>query len=229
MVNRSDAHNISLQLNFTKELKLMGLFIMQAFTDPVFYVQAVAVTILSICLHELGHGFAALSQGDDTPSRSGHITMNPVVHMGVPSLVILMVIGIAWGQMPVNPSRFRSRQWSDFLVSIAGPLTNLALTALFVAALVAKIPFLSTTFLRYGAIINASLFLLNMIPIPPLDGFNVFSKFFPGLHFFNSSQGQQYSQGLLMLLFIVGGKFLTAGAFVIVGWMMGFFGEIIRV
>jgi Zn-dependent protease len=207
----------------------MGLFIMQAFTNPVFYVQAVVVTMLSICLHELGHGFAALSQGDDTPSRSGHITLNPVVHMGVPSLVLLMVIGIAWGQMPVNPSRFRSRQWGDFLVSIAGPLTNLALTALFVVALVAKIPFLSTTFLTYGAIINASLFLLNMIPIPPLDGFSVFSKFFPGLQFLNSSSGQQYASGLLMLLFILGGQFLTAGAFVIVRWMMGFFGGFMSV
>jgi Zn-dependent protease len=202
---------------------MSSLFIMQAFTNPVFYTQAVVVTILSICLHELGHGLAALSQGDDTPSRSGHITMNPVVHMGVPSLVLLFVIGIAWGQMPVNPSRFRSRQWGDFLVSIAGPLTNLALTALFVVALQSNISFLSTTFLTYGAIINASLFLLNMIPIPPLDGFNVFSKFFPGLQFFNSSSGQQYSQGLLMLLFILGGQFLTAGAFIIVRWMMGFF------
>jgi Zn-dependent protease len=220
-VNGSTAHDIFLKLNFTKELKPMGLFIMEAFTNPVFYVQAVVVTILSICLHELGHGFAALSQGDDTPSRSGHITLNPVVHMGVPSLVLLMVIGIAWGQMPVNPSRFRSRQWGDFLVSIAGPLTNLALTALFVAALTAKIQFVSPTFLRYGAIINASLFLLNMIPIPPLDGFNVFSKFFPNLQFFNSSQGQQYAQGLLMVLFILGGKFLTSGALVIVGWMIG--------
>jgi Zn-dependent protease len=202
----------------------MGLFIMQAFTNPLFYVQAVVVTILSICLHELGHGFAALSQGDDTPSRSGHITLNPVVHMGVPSLVLLMVIGIAWGQMPVNPSRFKSRQWGDFLVSIAGPLTNLALAALFVIGLKSNVSFLSTTFLTYGAIINASLFLLNMIPIPPLDGFNVFSKFFPGLQFLNSSSGQSYAQGLLMLLFILGGQFLTAGAFVIVRWMMGFFG-----
>jgi hypothetical protein len=42
-----------------------NLFVMQAFTNPVFYVQAVVITTLSICLHELGHGFAALSQGDD--------------------------------------------------------------------------------------------------------------------------------------------------------------------
>jgi Zn-dependent protease len=200
----------------------MNLFIMQAFTQPVFFVQAVTVTILSICLHELGHGFAALSQGDDTPSRSGHITLNPLVHMGAPSLIFLLLTGIAWGQMPVNPARFRSRQWGDFLVSIAGPLTNLALTALFVAvAIKGNLPVTMQRFLSYGAIINASLFLFNMIPIPPLDGFSVFSKFFPNLRFFNSSQGQQYAQALFMLLFIVGGKFLTAGAFVIVGWMAG--------
>jgi Zn-dependent protease len=200
---------------------MSSLFIMQAFTNPVFYIQAIVVTILSICLHELGHGFTALSQGDDTPSSTGHITLNPLVHMGTTSLVFLFVTGIAWGQMPVNPSRFKSQRWGDFLVSIAGPLTNLALTAIFVALLTQKnIPFLSQDFLFYGAVINATLFLFNMIPIPPLDGFNVFSKFFPKLSFLNSSSGQQYAQGLLMLIFILGGQYLSMGAFTIVMWMM---------
>lgn len=207
---------------------MSSLFIMQAFTNPVFYTQAIVVTILSICLHELGHGFTALSQGDDTPSSTGHITLNPLVHMGTTSLIFLFVTGIAWGQMPVNPSRFKSHRWGDFLVSIAGPLTNLALTAIFVTLLTQRIPFLSHNFLIYGAIINATLFLFNMIPIPPLDGFNVFSKFFPGLSFLNSSSGQQYAQGLLMLIFILGGKYLFVGAEIIVNWMVGLSGGFLR-
>ena len=58
--------------------------------------------ILSIVLHELAHGWAALWQGDDTPRRLGRMTMNPLVHMGGTSLLIFAIIGIAWGVMPTG-------------------------------------------------------------------------------------------------------------------------------
>jgi Zn-dependent protease len=207
---------------------MSSLFIMKAFTEPGFYVAIVVIMMVSISLHELGHGLAALSQGDDTPRQSGHMTLNPVVHMGMPSIIFLLVTGISWGQMPVNPARFRSRQWGDFIVSIAGPLTNLLLAAILVVFIrfnyqifiIDERYHFIFSILSYAAARNAALFLLNMIPIPPLDGFYVFSKFFPELSFFNSSNGQQYSQGLLMLIFIVGGEFLYAGANFIVEWMM---------
>ena len=50
-----------------------------------------------------------LQQGDDTPRRLGHITLNPIVHMGWMAVIVLLLAGIAWGQTPVNPARFRSR------------------------------------------------------------------------------------------------------------------------
>lgn len=84
------------------------MFIEKLFTEPVFFIRVIAIVIISISLHELGHGFAAISQGDETPIIRGHITLNPVVHLGVPSLFILMLAGIAWGQMPVNPNNFKS-------------------------------------------------------------------------------------------------------------------------
>ena len=79
------------------------MFINTLVTAPIFYARVVMILIISISLHELGHGFAAMSQRDDTPRTSGHITMNPVVHMGVHSIFFLALAGIAWGQMPVNP------------------------------------------------------------------------------------------------------------------------------
>jgi Zn-dependent protease len=202
----------------------MDLFITDAFKNPLAYVIVVVITMVSISLHELGHGLAALSQGDDTPSRSGHMTLNPVVHMGMPSIIFLLITGISWGQMPVNPARFRSRQWGDLIVSIAGPLTNLLIATILVAfirlnPLTIPQDSFESRIMTYAAERNAVLFLLNMIPIPPLDGFYVFSKFFPELNFFNSSDGQQYSQGLLMLIFIVGGKYLYQGAEFIIEWM----------
>jgi Zn-dependent protease len=206
---------------------MSNIFVMMAFTNPVFYVAIVAIMMVSISLHELGHGLAAISQGDDTPSRAGHMTLNPVVHMGMPAIIFLLITGISWGQMPVNPGRFRSRQWGDLIVSIAGPLTNLLIAAILVAVMrfnpqiIGQYPY-AFPIMLFAAVRNAALFLMNMIPIPPLDGFHVFSKFFPELRFLESSTGQQYSQGLFMLLFIIGGEFIYGGAALIIAWMMQF-------
>jgi Zn-dependent protease len=152
-------------------------------TNPLSYLRIVVILILSICLHELAHGIVALSQGDDTPSRAGHMTLNPIVHMGWDSIFFLCLCGIAWGAMPVNPNNFRSRQWGDFLVSAAGPCSNLILGIICIGALriAGDFQFLSKDFFFLAALVNLNLFLFNCLPIPPLDGFYMFSKFLPGL------------------------------------------------
>ncbi len=94
--------------------------------DPVYYFSVVFCVTLSIVLHELGHGFAAIQQGDDTPIKTGHMTWNPLVHMGPMGLGLLCVVGIAFGVMPVNPRRFRD-QYGDAFVAAAGPLVNAVL------------------------------------------------------------------------------------------------------
>jgi Zn-dependent protease len=152
-------------------------------TNPLSYLRIIVILILSICIHELAHGIVALSQGDDTPRRAGHMTLNPIIHMGWDSIFFLCLCGISWGAMPVNPNNFRSRQWGDFLVSAAGPCSNLILGIICISVLrVAEdFQFLSKDFFFLAALVNINLFLFNCLPIPPLDGFHMFSKFFPGL------------------------------------------------
>jgi Zn-dependent protease len=157
------------------------LFINYLVKDPLYFFRIVVILIISVCLHELGHGVAAISQGDPTPFERGHMTANPVVHMGWPSLMMLCLAGISWGQMPVNPSRFKSRKWGDIWVSAAGPLVNLvlALSAVMVINLASEFSAISLTFFYLFAQINFVLFAFNLLPIPPLDGFHIFSEFFP--------------------------------------------------
>ncbi len=100
------------------------MFINQLFRNPVYFLRVVIILIVSICLHELGHGIAAISQGDDTLFKTGHLTLNPLVHMGIHSLIFLAIAGIAWGQMPVNPGKFRSPKWGNILVAAAGWFFN---------------------------------------------------------------------------------------------------------
>ena len=147
--------------------------------DPVRYVSIVFVLVGSIVLHELGHALVASWEGDATPKIRGHLTWNPVVHMGWISLILIAVLGIGWGSTPVNRAMFRHRRWGDVLVSFAGPAVNLAL-ALF-GAIVLVLATKSGTavaeriadFWLIVVQFNVLLFLFNMIPIPPLDGFSV--------------------------------------------------------
>jgi len=114
-------------------------------------------------------------------------------------------MGIAWGQMPINPSKFRSRKLGNILVSAAGPLSNLTLGIIFILVmkLLANLnlsALFSIEFLYLAARINLMLFLFNLLPIPPLDGFHVFSEIFPKL---KPLENSYFGLFAMMLLFII--------------------------
>jgi len=188
---------------------------------PIVLVSWVFWVIVSITLHELGHGVAAIREGDRTPIETGHMTWNPIVHMGRTSLVVFAIVGIAWGAMPVNPSRFRSRH-GDALVAAAGPAVNLGLAVLCLAGLivwvgvgggywidgfsVAETPFKNVqVFLRLGAVLNVVLLVLNLVPVPPLDGSRVVASFSRGYtRLFEGERGQVAIWILVIALFVFG-------------------------
>lgn len=180
------------------------------FIDPIFVLRFIVIIIISITLHELGHGVAAISQGDDTPNRTGHMTWNPVVHMGWVSLIVLCVVGMAWGQMPVQPERFKDGSKGKMLVAAAGPITNFVIAAVCIVVLNAlsglpSIP-ISKEFFYMAANINLGLGFFNCLPVPPLDGFTVFSEIFPS---FQSIRNHPGSNAILIILFVTGGlKFI---------------------
>jgi Zn-dependent protease len=101
--------------------------------------------------------------------------------MGLPSMVLFLIIGIAWGMMPVNPYKFRHGKWGRILVSFAGPAMNLLIAFVVLTVLGFVIdPFTEQTdvetFLLTGGFLNLILFALNMLPVPPLDGSNILAN-----------------------------------------------------
>ncbi|MEM8778769.1 MAG: site-2 protease family protein [Cyanobacteria bacterium P01_G01_bin.49] len=196
------------------------MFIETLMSNPIFGLRFIVIIIISICLHELAHGLAAISQGDDTPYRLGHITMNPVVHMGWPSLILLFFIGIAWGQMPVNPRKFRHLKFSSIFVSASGPLCNFALGLLCILMILAirenllVFNLLSDTFFYLAAYINFMLFIFNLLPIPPLDGFHVASEIFPSL---KSLANSPFGYMAIMIVFL--GGFSSVLGYIVNGMM----------
>lgn len=190
--------------------------------------------IASITLHELGHGVAAIWRGDRTPVETGHMTLNPVVHMGPVSLLVFAVAGFAWGMMPVNPSRMRGR-YAEALVALAGPAVNLLLAAvctvagaLWIAAsedgwgVLRPNPTLYANlqvFFLLGAMLNIALMLFNLLPVPPLDGSRVAATFVPAYRRAVENPAFQHVVliGFLVVFFVAGGVIFDLGFDVAIG------------
>lgn len=180
-----------------------SIFIAQLFSNPDRFFMQLLVVIFSVCLHEYAHAQVALWQGDDTAARTGHLTLNPLKQMGAFSLFILAFIGICWGSVPVDPSRFKHR-YSDALVSFAGPFVNLSLflvfTVLFTLASLRGFGEGALLFFQLGALLNFVLFVLNMLPIPGFDGWNVFAYYLPGL--MGKMGNSEFGKGLMLFTIV---------------------------
>lgn len=170
--------------------------------------------IFSITMHELAHGWAAIWQGDDTPRRLGRMTANPLVHMGQWSLIVFLVVGIAWGMMPVDPSRFRWRRRGRIVVSGAGPAMNIALAFVSLTVLAVWLPFGPKSsplfdnlamFLWTGGQLNIVLAIFNLIPIPPLDGASILSGLsFRAYQIYQNPQFQMIGMFVFLVVFMSG-------------------------
>lgn len=187
---------------------MSGLFIEQLGSNPTGYLSWVVVVMFSICAHEYSHAAMAWRMGDDTAARSGHLTLNPLKQMGPRSLIMLAILGIAWGAVPVNPNHMTrpGRGWTAF----AGPAMNLGLSMIFavVAAVVAAVIHTregAANLLIQAAAANAVLFMLNMLPVPSFDGWTVLGAFIPAL----DRKGFPPQVTLILFLILIGTPVLS--------------------
>ncbi len=150
-------------------------------------IYIIVILIFSIIIHEVMHGVAADWLGDKTARYAGRLTLNPIPHIDIMGSIIVPILSsfagmfFGWAKpVPVNPYNFQIlRKWGEAITAFAGPLSNLVLAVLFgvLIRLDLSPAFVDTFF--YVVMINCSLFVLNMIPIPPLDGSKVLAAFLP--------------------------------------------------
>lgn len=163
----------------------MNFFITNLWENPRLFFAWLIIVVFSICCHEFAHAYIAFREGDPTAVDQGHLTFNPFKQMGIWSILMFILIGFAWGQVPVNPQNYR-RRYSAAVVAASGPLTNLLLGLLFGAVTFLCIYFeygdeFAWKMLFYGGVINMVMFILNMLPVPGFDGWVILNTFKPDL------------------------------------------------
>jgi len=141
--------------------------------------------ILAITIHEFSHALVADRLGDPTPRSFGRLTLNPLAHADTVGTIILPLISaltgiptIGWAKpVPIDPFNFKYPKRDEILVSLAGPISNLFLAI--IISIIANLTQVQSIFVYVLVLINISLAVFNLLPIPPLDGSKILLNILP--------------------------------------------------
>jgi len=152
----------------------------------------IVILIMSIVIHEVSHGYAALALGDPTAKYQGRLTLNPISHLDPIGSFLIPLIGyfaggfiIGWAKpVPFNPYNLRNQKWGEAIVAMAGPLSNISLAVIFglLIRLASGYGLMNQAFLSlagFVVMINITLAIFNLVPIPPLDGSKILFAILP--------------------------------------------------
>jgi Zn-dependent protease len=181
----------------------------------------IIILIISIILHELAHGVAADWLGDPTARLAGRLTLNPIPHMELvgsfllPLLCIISGTGfvIGWAKpVPFNGRLLKYQRVGPALVAVAGPLVNifLALGATLAFHLLGgRVVVGVTDVLAMITMVNVSLAVFNLLPIPPLDGHHIIGAIFPKYKMWANALMGRYGLVILIAVIFFAGSFIS--------------------
>ncbi len=209
-------------------------------SSDLFFI-GIVVVILSIIFHEVAHGYVANWLGDPTARLSGRLTLNPIPHIDpvgsvlVPGILALSGTPflIGWAKpVPYNPYNLRHGKWGEALVAFAGPGTNIVIALFFALLLRFGLLPVSDASLELVALVifaNLGLAIVNLIPIPPLDGSKILRALLPYQAALSYARLEQMTYalgpvgllGVLMLLVFVFSDYVSAFVFFLFRLMTG--------
>lgn len=182
-------------------------------------IQRIAIwaipVLFAITVHEVAHGWVASKLGDQTARMMGRLTLNPIKHIDIIGTivvpVVLLVLGgfiLGWAKpVPVNWNNLKNPRRDMALVAAAGPVTNLIMALIWavIAKLGISLGILPLSLMgQAGILINLILMVLNLIPLPPLDGSRVVTAFLSGPAAYAYNRIEPYGFFILLALLVFG-------------------------
>jgi Zn-dependent protease len=148
--------------------------------------------VIAFTIHEFAHAYFADKFGDPTPRSMGRVTLNPRVHLDILGTLLIFIVGFGWAKpVLINRANFKKPRLMGIIVSGVGPLSNLliAFAGLFILFLLGYFGLFDnmnigvhkaiTLFFGYFISLNIVLFLFNLLPLPPLDGYRIVQDLLP--------------------------------------------------
>lgn len=184
----------------------------------VIIMSVMASLFLVFCvipLHEYAHGWMAYKMGDNTAKLRGQLTLNPLAHIDPIGAILIVLIGFGWGRpVPIDERNFKNPRKGILLTALAGPVSSLLLgwLLLFIMTIFNHIPVLSgtilgvaiNTFFSVSAQISIYIAVLNLLPVPPFDGFGVLSVFLTDRQYYKMVANQQLISTIVIVLLVTG-------------------------
>lgn len=174
----------------------------------------IPAVLIAISFHECAHAYVAKKMGDDTSYNLGRITINPVAHLDGIGTLMFIFTGFGWAKpVEINENNFFNKKLGIFFVSVAGVITNIIISILFMGVwvLLKNYNILSQDVIYEGIIldifyniayINIGFAIFNLLPIPPLDGYRIISSFFSNNFRYKIYEYEGYGTILLVLLLV---------------------------
>lgn len=175
------------------------------------------VIVIAFTVHEFSHAYFANKFGDPTAKLLGRVTLNPAAHIELFGTLMILLLGFGWARpVPVNRDNFSKPRLMGVIVSAVGPLSNLLVafigSMIYMGLIDGGVISLSDTsrlneaivyFLYYLITINVSLFLFNLLPLPPLDGYRIVEDLVPRRFRMALQQYEQWSILIFLLLVFI--------------------------
>lgn len=167
--------------------------------------------LIAFTVHEFSHAYVAYKFGDPTAKNEGRVTLNPISHLDPIGTLLILIAGFGWARpVPVNRFHFKNPKLAGVLVSFAGPFSNLLVAilgflifyGLLAAGVGPDLPYFVEPFLNILINLNVLLFVFNLIPLPPLDGYRIVQDLVSADLRAKMTQYEQYGSLIFLILII---------------------------
>jgi len=198
-------------------------------------LNSIIPALLCITIHELAHGYTAYRLGDTTAKDMGRLTLNPIKHIDIFGIILMVLVGFGWAKpVPVNMRNFKNPKRHMAITALAGPVSNilLALIIFFILGLVYTMfggdnrtgaGDVIINMIFRAATLSVALAIFNLLPIPPLDGSKILFSLLSESNYYKLMRYERFGM-ILLILFVWSDAFgstIGSATYAVQSWFLG--------